>query len=56
MTPQPPERISFILLKSFAHQEVCCLFHEEVMCDSTKIFYDVSVVVMVYDCEEALVS
>jgi len=32
------------------HQEVCCLFHEEVMCNSTKIFYDVSVVVIVYGC------
>jgi len=39
MTPKPPERISFILLKSFARQEVYCLIHEEVMCDSTQIFY-----------------
>jgi len=26
------------------------------MCDSTKIFYDVSVVVIVYGCEETLVN
>ena len=26
------------------------------MCNSTKIFYNVSVVVIVYGCEEALVS
>jgi len=56
MTLQPPERISFILLKRFAHQEVGCLFHEEVMCDSTQIFYDVSVVAIVYGCEEAQVN
>ena len=55
MTPNPPEIISLILLKSLAHQEVCYLFHEEVMCDPTQIFYDVSVVVIVCDCE-ALVS
>ena len=47
MTNQHTEKISFILLKRFAHQEVCCLFHEKVTCDFTKIFDDVSVVVIV---------
>jgi len=55
MNPQSPETI-FLYCWKLLHQEVCCLFHEEVMCDSTKVFYDVSVVVIVYGCEETLVN
>jgi len=56
MTPQPPERISFLWLKTL-HIRMFAVYSMKKLCaNSTKIFYDVSVVVIIYWCEEALVS